>query len=332
MRLCKNCGAENEDEAAVCKFCGFEFESVQGETGLNSKEHTIECSDEKPEVTEKQEKNKNGVIVFLTIIIAILLTVIILLLLFLIKNIKTDDYTTDNQMASDLVSSESITEITSDSITEKTNENTTETIATQIQTELTAEETTAEETNSAINQTENESVPEEKKEPMAEPAQKGEDYVQAYGELVSQANELNRDSVFRSYTLFDIDNNGIYELILAFGTCEADRVYKFFTIDNNIIKYCGDLSGGHSYFTNMDGKLCNNMGHMGYQHTDIVSLTNKYISTSSYYDSYEAGEDMLEDYYTFGTEIKMYDFSDSSLLAAYSQTTYEPHHYSEEYY
>ncbi|MGN0613343.1 MAG: SH3 domain-containing protein [Porcipelethomonas sp.] len=154
----------------------------------------------------------------------------------------------------------------------------------------------------------------------------GEDYYQAYGVFIDEADTLNSNSVFREYSLFDIDGNGIYELILSFGTCEADRVYKIFSINGTEVVYCGDLSAGHSYMCEEDGILYVNHAHMGGQSIEKVSLFDYCISAENYFQS----DGMMTEYIEIGSPLSFSDFSDSGMLENYSTASYESGHYYRE--
>ena len=43
--------------------------------------------------------------------------------------------------------------------------------------------------------------------------------------------------------LYDIDKDGVKELLLLNGTCEADYVYKIYTIGNGSARYIDEVNG-----------------------------------------------------------------------------------------
>lgn len=45
------------------------------------------------------------------------------------------------------------------------------------------------------------------------------------------------------YFLYDIDKDGVKELLLLNGTCEADYVYKIYTIGNGSARYIDEVNG-----------------------------------------------------------------------------------------
>ena len=48
------------------------------------------------------------------------------------------------------------------------------------------------------------------------------------------------------YSLFDMNSDGIPELFVKFGTCEADKTFYIYSYVNGETKYLGTFSGGHS--------------------------------------------------------------------------------------
>ena len=45
------------------------------------------------------------------------------------------------------------------------------------------------------------------------------------------------------YFLYDIDKDGVKELLLLNGTCEEDYVYKIYTIGNGSARYIDEVNG-----------------------------------------------------------------------------------------
>ena len=51
---------------------------------------------------------------------------------------------------------------------------------------------------------------------------------------------------YNDYYLYDMDGDGVKELLLQEGTCEADYMYQVYTIANGAAVSLGELSGGHT--------------------------------------------------------------------------------------
>jgi len=117
---------------------------------------------------------------------------------------------------------------------------------------------------------------------------------------------------FLEYALYDIDDNGVKELIVLAGTCEADYVRRIYTIIDNEVQYLGEIFGGHSMlFAAPEGGLYNMMGHMGCEEIYLVVYANQAF-TEELLSSKELAED--EDYSTPGTPIQTAFITDDSLL------------------
>lgn len=67
------------------------------------------------------------------------------------------------------------------------------------------------------------------------------------------------------FSLYDMNNDGIPELIEKTGTCEADYIYNFITYRNGTIVNIGSDNAGHSalYKDNETGQLCKRYGQNG---------------------------------------------------------------------
>lgn len=63
------------------------------------------------------------------------------------------------------------------------------------------------------------------------------------------------DYVYRDFGMVDIDENGVKELVVHEGTCEQDRKYHFYTIENKKIISIGSVSAWHSGLCDNDGCL-----------------------------------------------------------------------------
>jgi len=80
------------------------------------------------------------------------------------------------------------------------------------------------------------------------------------------------------YMLYDIDQNGIPELILYEGSSGAGTHFHFYTIIDGEIIYCGDY-GRASLYSNGEGGLIANNARMGGYHIDKITLNGAAIET-----------------------------------------------------
>jgi hypothetical protein len=131
-------------------------------------------------------------------------------------------------------------------------------------------------------------------------------YMQKIDELSKNTESLNTID----YCLFDMNTDGIPELIVKTGTCEADYTITFYTYKNNAITVVGDgFSGGHSSFCyDSDTKqFCTKYGQMGVGGIEwyafdgnTVTLTNSVYNIE--YDTLEVHFDNYDDAYApYGT-------------------------------
>ena len=144
------------------------------------------------------------------------------------------------------------------------------------------------------------------------PAAPAKNYTALYGDKIAELDFACADEWVRAYTLVDLDGDGFKELIVRYGSGEANMVFEFFSGDN----YLGELPAGHSGME-MDGdKLYINMWHRGYQSVDWVYLSGDKLVTENVFCS---GDEMLEDYRSFGKAVKFCDLADTSLLEQMSE-------------
>ncbi len=142
------------------------------------------------------------------------------------------------------------------------------------------------------------------------------DYVNSYGAyILESADRINQNSIYREYYLYDINGDSIYELIAHFGNSESEAVYKIWTIDGADLTYCGDFSGGNTQLYAEDSILYANKTSMGWQNISTVSIANKEVSLTTYFESEDG---TMEEYMEIGEALISYDFSDQSILSTYS--------------
>ena len=87
---------------------------------------------------------------------------------------------------------------------------------------------------------------------------------------------------YLEYGLCDLDGDGVYELIVKEGTCEADFVWRVYTIGETGAKDVGSFGGSHSvlYTDSEPGLLCA-YGQMGHEEIVRVSYDGQYISVQT---------------------------------------------------
>lgn len=112
-------------------------------------------------------------------------------------------------------------------------------------------------------------------------------YKDAYKNVVYQLFKENSTEYGYSkyachYSLFDIDSNGIPELFVKIGSCEADYEYQIYTYEGEQAKFIGTTNGGHATLfgktNNASGGLILLMAHMGYQQVFEIDYVNGAIT------------------------------------------------------
>lgn len=119
--------------------------------------------------------------------------------------------------------------------------------------------------------------------------------INAYSDKINEKwNEIkkenpNEESVINyspQYMLYDIDNNGIMELIIDMGTYESNRTFEFYTYKNGLINL-GTVSGSHSVITVPSDKngLYLNYSHMDTAHLYRLTLDGGKIKESTIFEN-----------------------------------------------
>ena len=119
---------------------------------------------------------------------------------------------------------------------------------------------------------------------------------------------------FDEYTVFDMDQDGIAELLVLNGTCEADYQWYVYTIEDGAAVQVGTFSGGHSMlYSNASGAgIYKLYGHMGGEVISLLTLSNGAVSEEEI-SSKQLGQN--EEYDTpDGTELDTASVTDYSLL------------------
>ncbi len=104
-------------------------------------------------------------------------------------------------------------------------------------------------------------------------------YLQVLDRFNRISSDINYFEIPFEYCLYDIDQNGIPELIVLTGACEADYMYDIYTFSNDKLIHLGEISGFHSslYISSIGG-LVNYQGQMGcYTITKITIKKDKLV-------------------------------------------------------
>lgn len=97
------------------------------------------------------------------------------------------------------------------------------------------------------------------------------------------------------YMLWDIDENGTNELILSYGTCNADWKNSVYTICNNEVVCLGDFYGAVCIY---DGDYCiySVYEHMDYTEIECISIYGNELSQEYIEGTVYVGEQLIPTY------------------------------------
>lgn len=73
-----------------------------------------------------------------------------------------------------------------------------------------------------------------------------------------------------SYFLYDMNQDEVPELFIAYGSCEADAHMIVYEVFQDEMVHVGEIASGHSSFYAVEGGLLQNLGHMGYQEMNFI--------------------------------------------------------------
>ena len=113
-----------------------------------------------------------------------------------------------------------------------------------------------------------------------------EDINNAYMETISALHsELSYNFKYDDYirihsiALYDINKDGINEMFVKVGGCEANYIYFVFTYVNGKVDMLGSFSGGHSSLFEYTGNgVSLYYVNQGYEVLYTVSMTDNYLS------------------------------------------------------
>lgn len=150
------------------------------------------------------------------------------------------------------------------------------------------------------------------------------------------SNGLSSSSYYDvEYLLYDMNSDGTPELILKYGTCEADYVIDFYTYKNSSITKVGSgFSGFHtSFYEDTDNKqLVTEWGQQGvggisWYQFDGSSVTCSKKVDSIYYNVVGEEEDSFDNYGNFkdlyDDTTYMYCFGDNTWSITVSRSSYD---------
>ena len=102
----------------------------------------------------------------------------------------------------------------------------------------------------------------------------------------------NNPSMLSEYSIYDIEKDGIPELLLKTGEGEAEYEYCVYTVAGNELKQIGKFSGFHSSLFSYRGNgVLSHVGYMGYELVSLVSFENGTLTQAAKFeadDSYDA--------------------------------------------
>ena len=109
----------------------------------------------------------------------------------------------------------------------------------------------------------------------------------AYRALLENAQEIGSDSggsdsALHSYLLYDIDKNGIPEIILHFGTSTAGSLGRLYRFENGMLVMMKEFGFGGSYFASYPDKngILFKRARMGGQHVNLWTMDGDSITES----------------------------------------------------
>ncbi|MDB7987393.1 hypothetical protein PND93_07345 [Faecalicoccus pleomorphus] len=112
--------------------------------------------------------------------------------------------------------------------------------------------------------------------------------LKAYKDEVNKfARKIETDEIsVAEYFLYDIDHDGIIELIIKGGTCEADYAYTIYTYSNQLVEI-GKTPASHSALeVDPDGVgIYRNTAHIGAQHIERLIIDDYEIKEEKVMES-----------------------------------------------
>lgn len=126
-------------------------------------------------------------------------------------------------------------------------------------------------------------------------------------------NKSSLDDKYTGYSLFDIDKDGIIEVILYSGSIEAEKEIIINKYMDDLYDEIGNISGSHTILWNNNGKLVSQNTHQGYETDKEISIKNNKIVEKEIYSS----KDIEKDYKEYGKQIEIYKINDVNNIKNY---------------
>ncbi len=117
---------------------------------------------------------------------------------------------------------------------------------------------------------------------------------------------------YGEYSVYDIDNDGVRELLLKEGTCEADYMYHVYKLNGNKAQDVGTFTGAHSMlYGNEDGAgIIAVSAVQGYERVALVTLKNSTLTEKLIRE----GDTKGADYYSNSLPLSVSYVTDAGLL------------------
>lgn len=118
---------------------------------------------------------------------------------------------------------------------------------------------------------------------------KSSDWAAAYKQVISNIKYQMTDCSMCNYSVYDTNEDGIPELFLNIGNCEADRVFKVysFSAETSAVQYYGSVSGSSAEICGIAQKnaFLVHFGKMGYEIITLVTLENGVLKGTVIYEA-----------------------------------------------
>lgn len=130
---------------------------------------------------------------------------------------------------------------------------------------------------------------------------------EGYNDIIA---DTGANSEWCEYAYYDLDKDGIDELILGYGTCEADFYNEVYTTDKaGNISSAGGFDSSCMFYEAEDGNgIYAVYGHMGAETVTRVTLKNGSVVCEQLWQK-ELGAD--EEYYSNANPIQVYTYDES---------------------
>lgn len=139
------------------------------------------------------------------------------------------------------------------------------------------------------------------------------DYLGTYSSILEEICHSYDDYEYCEYTLYDLDGDGIKELITSEGTCNADWLNNVYTLgDGQYVTMIGQFYGSVMLYVAEDGNgLYAVSGRSEYQNIDQITKNGSQLQV----ETIMSGENGFEeDYYSNDNPVNFITVTDDSLL------------------